>query len=92
MRLKTVRTFARTMLASDRLVGVGSTSPRSAISRAASASVSPSSDRRAEGNTRVSVIVPTLPRSLARSASTPNPTSVLKLNAAGKGRGVGERD
>jgi hypothetical protein len=39
--LKTVKTFARTMLAVERLVAGGSTGPRSARRRSASASVRP---------------------------------------------------
>jgi hypothetical protein len=41
MRLKTVKTFARTMLAYERLVGGGRTSPRASSRRSASALVSP---------------------------------------------------
>jgi hypothetical protein len=41
MRLKTVRTLARTMLAVDRLVAGGSTGPRSASRRSASACARP---------------------------------------------------
>src|SRR5262245_60214124 len=69
MRLKTVKTFARTMLAIDRLVVAGSTGPRSSISRAASASERPWSDRLAGGGTRVSVTSATLAR--ARHATRP---------------------
>ena len=69
MRLKTVKTFARTMLAIDRLVVAGSTGPRSSISRAASASERPWSDRLAGGGTRVSVTSATLARPEAAHAA-----------------------
>src|SRR6266545_2280373 len=41
MALKTVKTFARTMLAVERLVAAGATGPRSAKRRSASASLRP---------------------------------------------------
>ena len=45
IRLKTVKTFARTMLAYERLVWAGSCGPRTASSRAASASERPGAVR-----------------------------------------------
>ena len=63
------KTLARTMLAIDRLVVAGSTGPRSSISRAASASERPWSDRLAGGGTRVSVTSATLARPEAAHAA-----------------------